>query len=111
MIALTDTLSFDESLTFEEQTQDVQDYLREQYYAVANLNPPQELIDNLIANGAPVNPYTKTYNGGKTEFDPWGRPSIMQVFTEKYTITGTRQYQDCSTAWKLHSETLTLKTV
>jgi hypothetical protein len=111
MIQLNDTLSYDESKTFDEQTQDVQNFIRDKYYSVADMNPPQELIDNLIKNGAPVNPYTKTYEGGKTEFDVWGRPSMMTLTFDNYLITGERQYQDSSTAWRLHSETLTVKAI
>lgn len=111
MIQLNDTLLYDESKTFEEQLQNVQDFIYDKYYSVAEMNPPQELIDNLIENGTPVNPYTKMYEGGQTVFDPFGRPEKMTIKSESYLIEGVRVYQDSSTAWRLHSETLTVKTI
>lgn len=109
MIKLNDTLSYDESKTFDQQKQEVKNFIQEKYYAVANLNPPQDLIDNLIAHGAPVDPYVATYESGETIFDPFGRPEKVAVKTDTYQIEGLRVYQDSTTAWRLHSEILTIK--
>jgi len=111
MIRLTETLLYVKSLPFEQQEQDVQDFVRAKYYELALLDPPAELTEIAINNGGMANAeHTISNENCATTFDLFVRPIHIVVSIDDYCIIGERIYQDASNAWKLHAEILTVNT-
>ena len=112
MIKLTDTLSYDESKTFEEQEQEVKDFINALYYEHAQLDPPADLIEQAITNSGMASSEVSVELGTcTTTFDIYVRPIKIVVTTDNYVIEAIRNYQDASNAWKLANEIITLKKI
>lgn len=112
MIQLSDTLLYDKSKPFEEQDKEVQNFIRDQFYSLAQLNPTDELVQQAVKNGGlAASEVTIESDSCKTTFDIFVRPIFIVVSNVAYTIEATRVYQDASNAWRLHSELLTVKAI
>jgi len=98
MIQLTDSLYYNEELPFDQQPDDVKEFIAQHYYGSCKLLPPPDFEGNRLE-----------HENGYTLFDEFVRPVEACVKLGNLSIIGHRYYVDGSTAWKLHSEEITVK--
>lgn len=100
MIQLTENMYYNPNLLLEGQEQEVIDYIAEYYGNNAVLIPPDGFSGE-----------TYEHQNGYTVYDQFLRPVEVCVrLGNNIEIVANRVYIDNSTAWRLHSETLTVKT-
>lgn len=100
MIQLTDNLQLNPELPLQQQEQEVTDYIYQYYGRHAVLIPPVNFTGG-----------TYKHDHGYTVFDQFLRPIEVCVIHNSFHIIATRIYADSTTAWRLQSELLTIKTI
>ncbi len=99
MIQLNNELYYNENLPFDEQADEVKEFIRNYYYDNAQFLPPEGMQPCGIFE----------FENGSTTYDNFMRPDEVSVKLGKLVITGKRIYQNQSYAWCLHNETITIK--
>lgn len=108
MIQLTGNLTYDPSLPLDEQPE-AREFILDLYARCALLELPDYLRRVILKQGYLPDNAVVRYGNHTTQFDRYGRPELITLRFDTYTITITRQYQDASTAWKLQKEDITIK--
>jgi len=103
MIQLNETLSFDPEISFQDQPDEVRQYLQEILYRdgifVATLE-----MRILVAEQGQIAPYTVIEDNKKTVYDQWVRPLEAEVILNGFKIKTTREYIEQSPNWRMHNE-------
>lgn len=99
MIQLAENIHYNPDLPLEGQEQEVIDYITQYYGNNAVLIPPINFSGG-----------TYEHDNGYTVYDQFLRPIEICVRLNNIDIIASRVYIDNSTAWRLHSESLIVKT-
>jgi len=108
MIHLTEDIEYNELLPFEEQEQNVKEYINEQFFAKAILEPTVELRNKVITGTVGEADLTVEGTDTVTVFDKFCRPVYSTVTLPLITIKYEIFYQCANTSWAIERTVITV---